>query len=137
MLFCNPFSSLTWTIPTYIIIIDTSFCIIMDTTTSVTFLLRESQPQQYRSSYWISYWTSPQSLGSSLHSQEVVYQSSNSLLGEAVALLMDIDRLQTSQTYPSSCRGCDQLKINIDTLQCQLYELQQTYSVYNTPGYIR
>ncbi|XP_052694455.1 uncharacterized protein LOC128172741 [Crassostrea angulata] len=48
---------------------------------------------------------------------------------------MDIDRLQTSQTYQSSCRSCDQLKVNIETLQRQLYELQQTYSVYNTRLY--
>lgn len=85
------------------------------------------QPQQHPSSSW----TSPQSSGTSLHSQEGGYQSSSSLLGEAVAVSMDIDRLQTSQTYHSSCRSCDQLKVNIETLQRQLYELQQTYSVYN------
>lgn len=89
------------------------------------------QPQQHPSSSW----TSPQSSGTSLHSQEGGYQSSSSLLGEAVAVSMDIDRLQTSQTYQSSCRSCDQLKVNIETLQRQLYELQQTYSVYNTRLY--
>lgn len=89
------------------------------------------QPQQHPSSSW----TSPQSSGTSLHSQEGGYQSSSSLLGEAVAVSMDIDRLQTSQTYQSSCRSCDQLKVTIETLQRQLYELQQTYSVYNTRLY--
>lgn len=95
------------------------------------FSLWTPQPQQHPSSSW----TSPQSSGTSLHSQEGGYQSSSSLSGEAVVVSMDIDRLQTSQTYQSSCRSCDQLKFNIETLQRQLYELQQTYSVYNTRLY--
>ncbi|XP_052694385.1 uncharacterized protein LOC128172650 [Crassostrea angulata] len=95
------------------------------------FSLWTPQPQQHPSSSW----TSPQSSGTSLHSQEGGYQSSSSLSGEAVVVSMDIDRLQTSQTYQSSCRSCDQLKFNIETLQRQLYELQQTHSVYNTRLY--
>ena len=70
------------------------------------------------------------SQNSFVQQQDDIYPS-RSIIGEAVAVSMDIDK-PALYTCQMSCKTCDQLKTTVETLHRQLFELQQTSAAFHS-----
>ena len=70
------------------------------------------------------------SQNSFVQQQDDIYPS-RSIIGEAVAVSMDIDK-PALDTCQMSCKTCDQLKTTVETLHRQLFELQQTSAAFHS-----